>query len=45
MENEEEVIRLLTSIDARLGFIFAVLLVVIVVKFLWIMFDKWFFGQ
>ena len=37
-------IELLASIDAKLGYILGLLIFIIVVKFLWNVFDNWFFG-
>lgn len=37
-------IELLASIDVKLGYILGLLILFIVIKFLWTVFDKWFFG-
>ena len=37
-------IELLASIDAKLGYLLAIVIVLIVIKFLWSIFSNWFFG-
>lgn len=42
---EAERLELLHSINDRLGYIYAILLICVILKFLWTLFDKWFFGH